>query len=206
MKLSEEVFNCDHAVFGVLPTGEKGVRFDASILEGIVKSLVKEKLGDEDAVIAETITDHKPCATFVVTTSAAMAQGPPILFRSYNNEQNDADNCPIWKTARATSAAPSFFEPMFIDVPVPGAWHVDGGLRYNNPSQLALQEAQDIWPRVKRFTVLSIGTGRQSNVEFVNIKDVQPPKETSTSVIGRIVSRIPGSGVVHQPTSLAPFS
>lgn len=92
------------------------------------------------------------------------------------------------------------------DVPAPGAWHVDGGLRYNNPSQLALQEAQDIWPRVKRFTILSIGTGRQSNVEFVTIKDVQPPKETSTSVIGRIVSRIPGSGVVHQPTSLAPFS
>jgi len=197
MKLSEEVFNRDHALFGVLPTGEKGVRFDASILEGVVKSLVKDKLSDENAGMSEMPTpDYKPCPIFVVTTSAAVAQGPPILFRSYNSEENDADNCPIWKAARATSAAPSFFDPMFIDVPAPGAWHVDGGLRYNNPSQLALEEARHIWPRVKRFTLVSVGSGRQSNVEFVKIKDVQPPKETSKSLMGRIMSKVPGSGVV----------
>jgi len=177
MKLSEEVFNGDHAL-----SAEKGVLFDASILEKVVKRLVKDKLSDEDAVMAELSTaDHKPCPTFVVAISAAMAHGPLILFRSYNSQGNDADNCAIWKAARATSAAPSFFDPMFIDVPAPGAWYADGGLDFNNPSQIALDEARHIWPRVKRFIVVSIGTGRQSNFDFGNVKDVQPPTEISKS-------------------------
>ena len=197
IKLSEEVFNRDHVLFGVLPTGEKRARFDASILERVVQTLVEEKLHNKDAVIAETRTPHhQPCSIFVVTTSAAAAQGEPILFRSYNTPDNDADNCAIWKAARATSAAPSFFDLMFIDVPVPEAWYIDGGLRYNNPSHLALEEARQIWPKVKRFTVVSIGTGRQSNVEFVNIKDSQALKQTSKSLFSRMIGKVPGSNVV----------
>jgi predicted acylesterase/phospholipase RssA len=197
MKLSEKVFDRDQVLFGVLPTGEKSCRFDSSVLEQAVKDLVKEKLKDENAIMAET-RSHKPCPAFVVATSAAVAQGPPILFRSYNSPENNADKCPIWKAARATSAAPSFFDPMFIDIPAPGEWYVDGGLRYNNPSQLALEEAREIWPRVKRFSVVSIGTGRQSNVEFVNIKDVQPPKEPESGkgFLSGIMGNVPGSGIV----------
>ena len=195
--LSREVFNHDHVLFGVLPTGEKSARFDASILERIVQSLVEEKLHYKDAHMAETsATGHTPCPTFVVTTSAAAAQSPPILFRSYNSEDNDADDCPIWKAARATSAAPSFFQPMFIEVPAPGAWYLDGGLRYNNPSQLALEEARQIWPRVKRFTVVSIGTGRLSNVEFVNIKNSQAPQETSKNLLNRVWNKVPGASAI----------
>src|SRR5277367_137836 len=197
MKLSEKVFNHDHLLFRVLPTGENGVRFDASILEEVLQNLVEEKLNDKDAHMAETsAADCTPCPTFVVATSAAAGQGPPILFRSYNSEDNDADNCPIWKAARATSAAPSFFDPIFIDLPAPGAWYVDGGLRYNNPSQVALDEAHQIWPRVKRFTVVSIGTGRQSHVEFVNIKDSQPPQKSSKSLFSRMISAVPGASAI----------
>jgi hypothetical protein len=73
---------------------------------------VEEKLRDKNAIMAETrTTDHKPCPTFVVTTCGADGSGPPILFRSYNSEENDADICPIWNAARATSAAPSFSKP-----------------------------------------------------------------------------------------------
>jgi predicted acylesterase/phospholipase RssA len=191
MDLSKEVFNKDHAIFGILPTGEKGARFSAAILAREVKKLVKEKLEDEDAIMAEPNTGPRTCRSFVVATSSAVAQGEPVLFRSYDTEESSASECPIWKAARATSAAPSFFEAMFIDVPAPGGWFVDGGVRYNNPARLALQEAHQIWPRVKRFCLVSVGTGRQSNVEFVNIKDVQLPKETSKNVFGRVMSKVP---------------
>ena len=198
MKLSEEVFNRDHIIFRV-PTGEKGCRFDSAILERVVQGLIDEKLKDKNANMAETHNSNdKMCHTFVVATSAAVAQGPPILFRSYSTHENNASKCAIWKAARATSAAPSFFDPVFINVPAPGAWYVDGGLRFNNPAQVALDEARQCWPQIKRFSVLSIGTGRQTNVEFVNIKDVRPPKETKASkgLFTKVMSKVPGRNVV----------
>jgi len=199
MKLSEEVFNRDHTVFGVLPTGEKGYRFDSAILEQVIQGLMDTKLKDQNASMAETDdSNHKICRTFVVATSAAVAQGPLILFRSYDTHENNASKCAIWKAARATSAAPSFFDPVFINVPAPGAWYVDGGLRYNNPAQVALDEARQCWPRIKRFSVLSIGTGQQTNVEFVNIKDIQPPKEMKASkgLFTKVMSKVPGRNVI----------
>ena len=198
MKLSEEVFNRDHTIFGVLPTGEKGCRFDSAILERVVQALIEKTLNDKNASMAETANNDKMCRTFVVATSAAVAQGPPILFRSYNTQENNASKCAIWKAARATSAAPSVFDPVFIDIPAPGAWYVDGGLRYNNPAQVALDEARQCWPSIKRFSVLSIGTGRQTNVEFVNIKDVQPPKETKASkgFFGKLIAKVPGTNII----------
>jgi len=83
---------------------------------------------------------------------------------------------------------------MFVDVPAPGGWYVDGGLRHNNPSQLALDEARRIWPIVKRFCLVSIGTGRQKNVEFVDIEYSHAPKpKNSKSPIRSALSRIPGA-------------
>ena len=193
MNLSKEAFDSDHAIFKVMPTGEKGCRFDASNLERIIKELINEKLKNEKETMAEIAIDEhdKPCRTFVVATSAAVAQGAPILFRSYSTKENNANKCAIWQAARATSAAPSFFDPIHIEIPAPGGWYVDGGLRHNNPSQLALEEARRIWPRIKRFCLVSVGTGRQSNVEFVNIKDVEPPSRKPKGAISRMLPKIP---------------
>ena len=202
MKLSEEVFNRDHTIFDVLPTGGKRCRFDSAILERVIQGLVEKKLKDKNASMAETDNNDKICRTFIVAMSAAVAEGPPVLFRSYNTHEDNASKCAIWKAARATSAAPSFFDPVFINIPAPGAWYVDGGLRYNNPAQVALDEARQCWPQIKRFSILSIGTGRQTNVEFVNIKDVQPPKETKPSkglfmkVISKVISKVPGKNAI----------
>jgi patatin-like phospholipase/acyl hydrolase len=124
----------------------------------------------------------QPCPTFVVATSAADADGPPVLFRSYACKRFNADKCAIWQAARCTSAAPSFFRPMFVDVPAPGGWYVDGGLRHNNPSQLALDEVARIWPTISRFCLVSIGTGQQNNVEFMAIEDSHTPKEAKSKV------------------------
>ena len=184
---------------GNIPTGDDRCRFDATVLENVIKQLIEKKLGDPGAYMAELgSSDSKPCPTFVVATSAANAEGPAVLFRSYTCEGYNANKCAIWQAARCTSAAPSFFKRMFIDVPAPGGWYIDGGLRHNNPSQLALDEAHRIWPTVKRFCLVSIGTGRQKNVEFVDIKDSDAPEAiNSESLVQSILSLMPGINIIQ---------
>jgi hypothetical protein len=157
--LSERVFKRDQVVAGVIPTGDNCCRFDAEILETVVKELIEEELKNADALMADTREGRSP--TFVVATSTSNADGPAVIFRSYGCKGYNANKCKIWQAARCTSAAPSFLKPMFVEIPAPGGWFVDGGLRHNNPSQLALDEAHRLWPTVKRFCLVSIGTGRQ---------------------------------------------
>jgi hypothetical protein len=91
---------------------------------------------------------------------------------------------------------------MFVDVPTPGGWYVDGSVRFNNPSELAFAEAGRFWPPVKQFCLVSIGTGRQKNVEFMNIKDSDSPAgkigSTSKRSISGILSKIPGAQKVQK--------
>jgi predicted acylesterase/phospholipase RssA len=148
------------------------------------------------------------CPTYVVAMSASSAEGPAILFRSYRCQGFDANKCTIWQAARCTSATPSFFKRMFVDVPAPGGWYVDGGVQFNNPSELALDEAGRIWTPVKRFCLVSVGTGRQKNVEFVDIKDSDSPvvkiETSSKRLVSRILSKIPGvKKVGNVPAGLA---
>ena len=96
----------------------------------------------------------------------------PYLFRTYKHLHKSApgskDKCfernpdlahdiPIWKVARATSAAPSYFEPAKID----GLAYLDGGFGANNPGH-------EVYREVRRMNnnsanaiglLLSIGTG-----------------------------------------------
>ena len=44
---------------------------------------------------------------------------------------------------------------------------MDGGLTYNNPGELALDEAGRIWPDVSNFCLVSIGTGRLGAVKVI---------------------------------------
>ena len=61
----------------------------------------------------------------------ALNNHAPVYIRSYTNkfEQSLLPDIKIWEAARATSAAPTYFEPMKIgDYTL-----VDGGLEANNP-------------------------------------------------------------------------
>jgi predicted acylesterase/phospholipase RssA len=142
------------------------------------------------------------CPMYVVATSASNADGPAVLFRSYQCQGFNANKCTIWQAARCTSATPSLFKRMFVDVPAPGGWYVDGGVRFNNPSELALAEAGRIWMRVKRFCLVSVGTGRQKNVEFMDIMDtgspVVPITRTLKRSISMVLSEIPGAEKVKK--------
>jgi predicted acylesterase/phospholipase RssA len=164
--LTEQIFQTDQVVGGVIPVGDDECRFDFDVLETVLKDIVKEKLGDQDAIMEDQTTSA--CSTFVTGTSGLNADGPAVLFRSYRCKGHNADKCFIWQAGRATTAAPSFFKPMFIEEPLPGGWFIDGGIGHNNPTSLALDEGRRIYPNVKRFCVVSIGTGRQRSVRFVD--------------------------------------
>jgi patatin-like phospholipase/acyl hydrolase len=62
--------------------------------------------------------------------------------------------------ARATSAAPTYFEPLRLAVGNEGnRAFVDGGVHSNNPAMCAYIEARKIHPEEDDFLVVSLGTG-----------------------------------------------
>lgn len=87
-----------------------------------------------------------------------------MLFRTYEPPHGRFIDCMIWEAARATSAAPIFFKPIEIDVGYGvRTRYIDGGLGNNNPTDLVLQEAGNIFPNRKIACIISIGTGRPKN-------------------------------------------
>jgi predicted acylesterase/phospholipase RssA len=176
MELSKTVFSLDNVKLGV-PVGENHCRFDEKSLETALKDIIREVAGDENALMADPHDGdtEKSCRVFVVATEGQDASGPPKRFRSYGF---DKDRCLIWQAARATSAAPSYLPPAWVDVPPPGGCYIDGGLKRNNPSEVALTEARRHWKSVKHVLIVSIGTGVQKTADFI---ENQEPPEKSTS-------------------------
>jgi len=89
----------------------------------------------------------------------------PRLFRTYEVRENDSFNCRICEACGATSAAPTYLEPIKIGDKGEEETFVDGGLGYNNPVELAL-EARRLFPGRKVACVVSIGTGVARIIEF----------------------------------------
>lgn len=98
--------------------------------------------------------------------------GDAVRFTNYHklHEGNDLfKEAKIWEAARATSSAPTFFDP--IDITCNGITQkfVDGALGHNNPVNELWMEAQSefgssLEPQI-RF-ILSIGTGRPAMKEI----------------------------------------
>jgi predicted acylesterase/phospholipase RssA len=200
MDLSNKVFAVDQVFKGVIPVGDDQCRFDYKELENAIKEVVKKKLYNEEAPMADTGEGAQKVPTFVVATKGLPAEGPPTLFRSYQCEGHNASQCAIWEAGRATSAAPTFFKPIDIEVPRPGGTFVDGGLAHNNPAELALSEAQKIWTGTKRFSIVSIGTGRLKSKPIVELesttsesKESATRKRKRTGITSQILKWVPGA-------------
>jgi predicted acylesterase/phospholipase RssA len=80
------------------------------------------------------------------------------------------EECKIWEAGRATSAAVTFFDP--IEIGRYKQRFVDGALGYNNPVQLVLREARQIWPD-REALLISVGTGSAPSRPFTgNIMEI----------------------------------
>lgn len=99
-----------------------------------------------------------------VTVPNALGAPTPTLFRTYQPRHGRFVDCKIWEAARATSAAPTFFEPIEIDNGLGiRSRYTDGGIGHNNPTDVVLREASAIFTDQKLACIISIGTGKLEN-------------------------------------------
>ncbi|CAH0002207.1 unnamed protein product, partial [Clonostachys byssicola] len=131
-------------------------KYRSESLESQFRDAAKRVGGDEDALL---LHEYGTCKVFVCAQSKA--HNTTIRLRTYlNNHSVDhlsLANCKIWEAARATSAAPGFFDPITIGEQA----YVDGATAQNNPVEEVFREGRLIWDdfdsRVE--SLVSIGTG-----------------------------------------------
>jgi len=117
----------------------------------------------------------KPC----IISSYDIRNGRPHFFKQHKSE-NEIFNFKVRDVARATSAAPTYFEAARVknDIGTPFPL-IDGGVFVNNPSLVAYSEVRnmnftgiDHLPTAKDMMIVSIGTGSTSKkYEYSKAKD-----------------------------------
>ncbi len=116
----------------------------------------------------ETVLDEyfgetrlKDTLTNVLITSYEIERRLAFFFRSSRAQGDPAYDFPIKKVARATSAAPTYFEPLKLDSGQGDEYYalVDGGVFANNPAMCAFVDAKTMFPDADDFLVVSLGTG-----------------------------------------------
>lgn len=101
----------------------------------------------------------RECTTEVMVTAYDIKGRFAFFFRSERARRDPTYDFPLWEVARATSAAPTYFEPWeATDVAGARAYPlIDGGIFANNPAMCALADCagKDV------DLLLSLGTGSQ---------------------------------------------
>jgi len=90
----------------------------------------------------------------------------PILIRTYRGPANQIDDCGVWEAARATTAIPTYFEPITIGKPGTALRCIDGGFGQNNPVSQVCEEASAIFPGRRVSCLISIGCGQTSTIHI----------------------------------------
>lgn len=139
-------------------------KYSAKTMERLLKKYFKTKR------LADLI---KPC----MVTAYDITQRKTVFFNKLS-VKGPATNYPIWQVARATSAAPTYFEPALIQAGTAAPRPlIDGGVFANNPAMCAYIEAHKTafkklpanqnasmpdYPDCSQMILVSIGTGSVS--------------------------------------------
>ena len=118
-----------------------------------IEEVAAEYFGDIH--LAEALTE-------VLVTAYEIEKRAPWFFkrRHARDENREGDDFLMREVARATSAAPTYFEPLLVEGgPHDGCALIDGGVHSNNPAMCAYVEARKIHPEEDDFLVVSLGTG-----------------------------------------------
>jgi uncharacterized protein len=107
-----------------------------------------------DSQLRDAVTD-------IVITSYEIERRFPFFFKSRNARVRPDYDFPARDVARATSAAPSYFEPMKLLTGTISDHYtlIDGGVFANNPAACALVEARCTHPDAEAYLIVSLGTG-----------------------------------------------
>ncbi|GIK05967.1 hypothetical protein Aspvir_010084 [Aspergillus viridinutans] len=168
-RLSRQAFTRKNYI-PVTLRGKFRARFNTKKLEQALKTIVVEQGLDEDALLQDPDTS---CRVFVCTTNKII--GNVNSFSSFHNFRVDWDLykvLKIWEAARATSAAPSFFDPFVVIDPLMGYKRVflDGALSANNAVREMWLHARDLWGsenlKSRLGCLVSLGTGMRAEMNF----------------------------------------
>jgi patatin-like phospholipase/acyl hydrolase len=133
---------------------------------GALGNLLEEKY--PSAGVDEVLTAHfgqamlSEALTRVFVTSYDIEAREPYFFKSHRATRDPRRDHLMRDAARATSAAPTYFEPAKIPSREPRGYKalVDGGVYANNPSVCAIVEALcEFGATLEDIVMLSLGTG-----------------------------------------------
>ncbi len=132
-----------------------GEKYDAAPYERLLKILYG------DLRVSDSLTN-------LLITSYDTERQTPFFFkrRPPHYQQPDDRDFLMRDAARASSAAPTFFEPAYIR-PVDGHSReyfclIDGAIFAANPAMAAYIEARKMYPWARRFVIVSLGTGKRA--------------------------------------------
>ncbi|WP_434666520.1 patatin-like phospholipase family protein [Klebsiella sp. B345] len=115
-----------------------------------LESVLNEYFGDDEI---------KSSLTKTLVTSYDIQQRTPLFLKSWDDKYS---NVLMKDAARATSAAPTYFEPAYISVGGSKRALIDGGVFINSPAVSAFVEAKKIFPDDNDFILISLGTGEHT--------------------------------------------
>jgi uncharacterized protein len=156
-----------------------------------ITRILKETFGEETTLGSDSIKTNLMIVLRNASTGSPwlMSNNPAAMF----NDRALADcnlDLPLWQVVRASTAAPTFFEPESITLGDTEFHFVDGGVTpYNNPSfqtflMATLEPYRIQWPTGdKKMLLVSVGTG--------NVPQVKKKIETKDMHIGYTATQTP---------------
>ncbi len=151
--------------------------FDRSLWHRLVAldSLLDEKYDSSglESVLRDYFGDmplSRAC-TEALVTSYELETREPWFFARHKARSNPDFDFPMRFVARATSAAPTYFEPEELTVTTPHGGLIDGGVFANNPAMCAYVEMKKLAPEADVLLV-SLGTGQHTRpIHYDEAKD-----------------------------------
>lgn len=135
------------------PLGLRAAKYPAEGIEGVLQRYFG------DTRLQEALTE-------VLVTAYDLEQRDAFFYRRRRARENARYDVPMRVAARATSAAPTYFEPALVTWPGERDVLVDGGVFANNPAMCAYAEARQGLAGQGRnpddILLVSLGTGLYS--------------------------------------------
>lgn len=147
--------------------GLRDERYSAGRLEGILQ----DTLGD--AELKDVVTNVL-IPSYDIEGRGDYRGGGPYFFKSSKAKTDPDYNYLLRNVARATSAAPTYFEPAHLENVSRSDWTalIDGGVFANNPAACAYAEARKLGAQHDEIVMVSLGTGEQTRaIKYRDAKD-----------------------------------
>ena len=134
------------------PAGLFDERYDAGPLEKALKA----RLGN--LMVSNALT------TVVMTAYDITLRAAVFITNGVNKDKKPSDDFLFWEAARATSAAPTYFEPALITnfTQKRSDALIDGGVFANDPALAAVVEAKKQGWAEDDLVIVSLGTGEHN--------------------------------------------